>query len=119
MTKKAGRPEVIIDWDLVEKLAKYHLAGTSIAARLGIHPDILAKHVKKRHKMDLTAFLQQKRAEGCDLLRESQYKSAIIEGNTAMQIWLGKQYLSQADKQEITHEIDSIEISIIQKTNEV
>ena len=39
-------------------------------------------------------------------LSEAQIHNAIVENNATLQVWLGKQYLGQTDKQEIKQESD-------------
>jgi len=41
--------------------------------------------------------LKKARAEGKESLRTAQWKSAIVDGNVTMQIWLGKQKLGQKE----------------------
>jgi len=106
-----------IDWNIVDDLMRCHCTGTEIAARLGISPDTLYRRVKEDFKVDFAVYIQQKREDGKTLLRKLQFDTAfgkvnerydkqlketvcICEPNTAMQIFLGKQYLDQSDKQE-------------------
>ena len=103
----SGRKKIEIDWDWVdEKLANFW-EGTEIAAHLGIHKETLYDRVKDKFKTDFSDYKAKKRAKGKAVLRELQLKTAM-EGNVTMQIFLGKQYLDQADKQQIeqVHEID-------------
>jgi len=92
--------KITIDWEFVdEKLANFW-EGTEIASHLGIHKETLYDHVKAKFKTDFSDYKAQKRAKGESVLRELQLKTAL-DGNVTMQIWLGKQYLGQADKSEI------------------
>lgn len=74
---------------------------TGIAATMGIDEDTLRKRCPTDNKCSFSEFRQQKLAKGDELLRTAQFKNAM-SGNVTMQIWLGKQRLNQADKQEIT-----------------
>lgn len=98
--RKAGRPPSVIDWDKVAAYLKAQCSTTSIAAILGISTDTLYLRCKEDLFMDYTAFAQEKKGEGKELLRAKQYTDAM-SGNVTLQIWLGKQYLDQKDKQEL------------------
>ena len=67
-----------------------------IASFLGIS----SKTIQRRKQDDEEYCLAYKK--GFDMgrvsLRQSQYKSAVTQGNVTMQIWLGKQYLGQKDQ---------------------
>lgn len=52
--------------------------------------------------MTFSAYFQQKSAPGKISLRRKQFRMA--ESNAAMAIWLGKQYLGQKDKSELSLE---------------
>lgn len=99
--RRAGHPGAIIDWDMVGKYLQAQCSATGIAGLIGIDRDTLYNRCKKDLNMDFSAFSQLKKSEGQELLREKQF-SAAISGNTTMQIWLGKQYLGQKDKGDIT-----------------
>ena len=89
-----GRPKKVIDETLVEQLAKIGCPYSEIAAIVGCSKSLLSTRFK-------TII-----ANGHDNLKMSirrmQMKSAQA-GNIAMQIWLGKQYLGQQDKQAVEH----------------
>jgi len=94
-----GRPKKVIDETLVEQLAKIGCPYSEIAAIVGCSKSLLSTRFK-------TII-----ANGHDNLKMSirrmQMKSAQA-GNIAMQIWLGKQYLGQQDKQAV--EIAEVDI---------
>ena len=96
-TKKVGRPKVEIDWAQVGKLLEAGATAEGIAATLGVSTDTLYNRCKSDLNSDFSAFSQQKKAKGDELLRVAQFKQAL-GGNTSMLIWLGKQRLSQTDK---------------------
>jgi hypothetical protein len=99
-----GRPKVKIDWDEVGEMLRCGADVRSIAVSLGISPDTLYVRSKRDNKLDFSAFSQQKRAAGNDLLRRKQFEIAM-SGNVSMLIWLGKNRLGQTDKQAISAEI--------------
>jgi hypothetical protein len=91
-----------IDETEVEKLASRFWTKTEIAAFFDVHVDTITNNFQ--------SFYEKGRENGKAKLRDCQIKSAM-GGNVTMQIWLGKQYLGQSDKQEVeTHEQDYTEI---------
>lgn len=98
--RSAGRPEAIIDWDKVTAYLKAQCSTVGIASIIGITTDTLYNRCKTDNNIDYSVFSQQKKAEGKELLRAKQYTDAM-GGNVTLQIWLGKQYLEQKDKQEL------------------
>jgi len=77
----------------VEKLAAIGCTDVDIAEFYGCSD----RHVRGRYREALDAG----RARMKRRLRIAQLK-AVKQGNIAMMIWLGKQYLGQSDKQEMT-----------------
>lgn len=100
-----GRPKVKVDWDEVGEMLKCGCDATAIATTLGISTDTLYTRSKSDNKLDFSAFSQQKRAEGDDLLRRKQFEIAM-GGNIPMLIWLGKNRLGQTDKQAIDAKVE-------------
>lgn len=90
---KGGRPKIVIDYAMVEKFASMQCTYKEIASFFECSESRLKKdkefihHYKKGFE------------SGKMSLRRIQWK--LAEKNTAMAIWLGKQYLDQRDKQEI------------------
>lgn len=92
----AGRPKFEVDYNTVEKLAHIQCTYGEIASFLGCSVDRL-----KRDEEFITRY--KKGAEGGRMsLRRYQFK--LAEKNTAMAIWLGKQYLGQRDNLDINQE---------------
>jgi hypothetical protein len=96
----AGRKKVVIDWKRVDKSLMSGSNGVQVSAMLGVHPDTLYNKCKEVKKMDFSAYQQQKRQEGNDVLLGLQYELAK-SGDRGMLIWLGKNRLDQSDKKEI------------------
>ena len=96
----AGRKKVVIDWKRVDKSLMSGSNGVQVTAMLGVHPDTLYNKCKEVKKMDFSAYQQQKRQEGNDVLFGLQYELAK-SGDRGMLIWLGKNRLDQSDKKEI------------------
>lgn len=91
-----GRPKKIIDYDSVERLASIMCTQDEIANYLDISVRTLLRDDEfcQVYKKGLD--------KGKMSIRRQQYKSAE-SGNVTMQIWLGKQYLNQRDRSEITN----------------
>ena len=98
-----GRKPTKVDWKRVDEYLQAQCKGTAIARMLGIHPETLYDACKRDHLTDFSVYSTQKKELGQELLRRTQYDKALA-GNVTMLIWLGKQYLGQADKVE-TREI--------------
>jgi hypothetical protein len=98
---KTGRPRAKIDWRKVDHLLQSQCDGEGIAGILGICADTLYRAVAREKKVTFAAYSQQKKQEGKELLRAKQFEGAM-NGDKAMLIWLGKQYLRQKDKNDIT-----------------
>lgn len=88
-----GRPKKQIDYELAGKLAAIQCTQEEIAGILDISRQTLLKD-----EQFLYIFRTKKEA-GRSSLRRMQWKTAE-GGNPTMQIWLGKQYLGQSDKQD-------------------
>ena len=104
---KGGRPYTEIDWVQVEKLCGIHCTGEEIANILGFSYDTLERAVKREYNTPCAEWIKQKGASGRASLRRVQYSQAM-GGNTTMLVWLGKNWLGQTDKQEVTAKISEI-----------
>jgi hypothetical protein len=111
---KQGRPEAVIDWKKVDSMLQAHCTGTGIASLLGVCPDTLYRTCEDKFKMTFSAYSALKKGEGKELLRQKQF-SVAMNGEKSMLIWLGKQYLEQADKLEtIVQNVEVPEDDIIE-----
>ena len=90
--RKVGRPKFQIDYEAVEKLAHIQCTKTEIANFLGCSVDTLDRdnNFAEHYKKGLDG--------GKMSLRRMQFK--LAEKNSAMAIFLGKQYLGQKDNPE-------------------
>ncbi len=77
----------------VEKLAAMHCSTAEIAAFFECSSDTIERR--------FAAILIKGKEKGKSKLRRLQWQSAE-KGNVVMLIWLGKQYLGQTDKQEMS-----------------
>lgn len=106
-----ARPRIEIDFKEVDKLCQLQCTAEEIAGFLNCSVDTLERRIKEEHGVGFADYFQQKRSGGKISLRRKQFQKAM-EGNPTMLIWLGKQYLDQAEKQELEHSVSSITISV-------
>lgn len=99
--KKKGRPLKKIDWETVDKLCHIHCTGPEIADFLGICNDTLTDAARREKGMLFSEYIKMKSAGGKASLRRMQWKAAE-SGSVGMLVWLGKQYLDQSDKNELS-----------------
>ena len=99
--KGTGRHLIDVDWDEVSELCKIQCTQEEIAAVTNITVDTLDTASKRENDCSFSEFYQQKKLGGHTSLRRKQWALAG-ENNATMQIWLGKQYLKQVDKQEVS-----------------
>jgi hypothetical protein len=97
---------------LVKGLGNIQATGPECAAVLGLTEPTWIKF--KKGFPEVEAALRDGQGEGRASLRRRQFKAAN-DGNPTMLIWLGKQYLGQADKQEVSGKnggpIQSVDLS--------
>jgi len=113
--KRKGRSKVAINWQEVEKLLEAGCKTGEVAGYFGIDSKTLYNRCEQDLNMTFSALKQQKRKKGNSMLRTKQFAKAL-NGDSTMQIWLGKQRLEQSepkDKQGKTKiELPKIEIMI-------
>ncbi len=114
---KRGRKEAIIDWEIVDNLLIAACPGTEIADHIGISASTLYLHCEKEKKTNFSAYSQQKRSKGNNLIRAAQFDEAVRKRDRGMLIWLGKNRLSQSDRDEISHK-GNIPIQVVNYSNE-
>jgi len=94
-----ARPKIKLDYELIGKLSSIQCTQIEIATFLGVNVSTL-----KRDDEFCTIY-KKGIEEGKISLRRLQWKLAD-RGNVTMAIWLGKQYLGQKDKQELSGDKD-------------
>jgi hypothetical protein len=95
-----------VDTKKLVKLAKIGCTYAECADILGVSKDILEK--------SYSTFYAKGREDLKQRLRTKQIQLAL-GGNVVMNIWLGKQYLDQKDKQDVTSNdetITSVEVAV-------
>lgn len=93
---KMGRKLIEIDWKIVDNMCKIHCTQEEIASVLEVSIDTLTRASKRERGMTFAELIKIKSKTGKASLRRYQWNQAK-RGNTAILIWLGKQYLNQAD----------------------
>jgi IS30 family transposase len=96
-----GRPRVEIDWVDFDRLCAVQCTLAEIATSFEVSEDTIERAVKRERGMSFADYFGQKRKSGFVSLRRKQWELAMA-GNCTMLIFLGKQWLGQSDKQEIS-----------------
>ena len=94
-----ARPRKEIDWDEFDKLCGMQCTCREIAGWFEVSEDTIERACIREKKLGFAEYAEQKRNPGKIGIRRKQYEIAM-KGNVGMLIWLGKQYLGQADKLE-------------------
>lgn len=89
------------DWEKIENACEIQCTGEEIAGIMGFSYDTLERKIKEKFGMSAADWIKSKSQGGRASLRRLQWKSAN-NGNTSMLIWLGKQYLGQTDKNDMS-----------------
>lgn len=105
---RLGRPQLPINWDIVDALCTVQCTMEEIASALGVSVDTLDNALKRDKKTTFSDYFKEKRRTGFVSLRRKQFQAAL-NGNVTMMIWLGKQYLNQRDRQEVTRGDDPLQ----------
>jgi hypothetical protein len=94
-----ARPKKEVDFKLLDSLCAIQCTGEEIAAIIGVNYDTLNSHIKEECGIGFSDYFKKKSASGKASLRRKQW--ALADTNPAMAIFLGKNYLGQADKREV------------------
>ena len=98
---RGHRRKVKIDFKELEKLCYMQCSEQEIAEWFHCSVDTIGRRVREQFSISFAEYFSKKRIGGLISLRRNQFK--LSEKNAAMAIFLGKNYLGQADKQEIEH----------------
>lgn len=97
-----GRKKIEVDFALVSNLCGIQCTGEEIASVLDISYDTLTRRIDEEYGVTFAEYYAKHSAKGKVSLRRKQFEVATKgKGNVPMLIFLGKQYLGQADKKEI------------------
>lgn len=106
----SGRPRIVVDLGLVEKLAQIHASQEEIAATLGVSVGFVSERMKNDEAF--ASAHARGWSNGKLNLRRKQLEKAM-SGDATMQIWLGKNMLGQSDKAEVkTHQTFSFVVDL-------
>jgi hypothetical protein len=101
---KMGRPKKEIDQPTFEGLCEIQCTQSEICNVMKVSEKTLIKWCDETYGDTFSNVYKRFADEGKKSLRRMQFDSAR-KGNVTMQIWLGKQYLGQSDKNEITETV--------------
>lgn len=104
MAKRAGRPKIEINKEQFEKLCSIQCTEEEIAGWFDCSEETIRRYCKREYKSQFCEVYKKLSAKGKISLRRTQFR--IAENNPTMAIWLGKQYLGQTDKQDMSIETD-------------
>ena len=91
--------KIKIDWELVRKRYIQGCSSVEIARELGFNStEGLAKRCKSELGMHLTEIRAQCTSLGDNTLRAAQYHKAVVDKDTSMLIFLGKNRLKQSER---------------------
>lgn len=99
--KKIGRPKAIIDARQFEELCRMQCTQREICSVLGVTDKTLMKWCIETYGVPYSEAYNKYADCGKTNLRHIQFRMAEA-GSERMAIWLGKQYLGQSDKQDVT-----------------
>lgn len=99
MAKKRGRPKINIDWTEFDKLCLIQCTLEEIADWFECSIDTIENRCKSEKRLIFSEYFKKKSVGGKISLRRKQFQMAQ-DGNVALLIFLGKQYLGQKDKPE-------------------
>lgn len=97
----AGRPEKPLNWVKLDSLIAMQCRLEEIATAMDISVNQLEERVQKKFGIKFLEYFNIKRQNGFTSLRTRQYQLAM-SGNPTMLIWLGKNWLGQTDKAELS-----------------
>ena len=115
IAKNGGRPlyPPVIDWKSIEAMCQIQCTQEEIASVVGCDLDTLQNRCKKENDISFSEFHKLKREGGKASLRRTQWHMA--KTNPSLAIFLGKNYLKQTDRQEISGDPDAPLIHAIER----
>ena len=112
-----GRPRKEIDYIQLEKLCSIQCTEVEIAQFFEVSVDTLCSRIKEEYTMTFSEYFKKHSADGKISLRRNQFK--LSEKNTAMAIWLGKQYLGQKDPDKSLQPLDNVKDKLKEIANAI
>ncbi len=118
MAKKMGRPKTEIDKDQFESLCNLQCTKEEIAGFFKCSLETIENFCRREYDDTFSGAYKKHSQNGKISLRRYQYK--LAERNTAMAIWLGKQWLGQTEKiEQVTSFEDLNPLADLLKTDEI
>lgn len=96
-----GRPRKVIDFKMLDRLCEIQCTIDEICSVLDVTDATLNARCQERFGCDFSVYYEQRRSHGKVSLRRMQYIKAM-SGNTTLLMWLGKQWLGQAEKTQLS-----------------
>ena len=97
---KAGRPRMVLteeQWRYFDLFCKVGASKEDLAEAMQCDAKTCAAICRRDKGIELSEYMQKKRGQGRCQLRAKQFEVAM-NGDKTLLIWLGKQWLGQADK---------------------
>lgn len=101
-TKERDPRYKAVNYTALDALLQMQGTAEECAGVLEMSTDTIDRRIREDHGITFAEYAAPKRAAGRMSLRRAQWVTATQQKNAAMQIWLGKNWLGQTDKQEIT-----------------
>lgn len=98
---KRGRKLIPIDKEQFEKLCYLQCTLVEISGWFECSEDTIERWCKRIYKLKFAEIRDKKRSKGKIAIRRKQMQVAE-SGNVSMLIWLGKQYLNQKEKNDLS-----------------
>jgi hypothetical protein len=101
---KMGRPKIEINQTVFDTVIQLPLTKADIAGCCAVSEDTIERYVKSRFETTFAVLHEQKKHTFRKNILGKQYEMAM-KGDRTLLIWLGKQYLNQADKVETKQDV--------------
>lgn len=110
-SRALGRPKITIDLEILKNLASIGCPDYEIASVLNISARTL--------KRNYAEIVDQYREKGKASLRKKMWDKAIKKDNTAMQVWLSKNYLGMKDRTQTESIVEPLPLIIDAKAEDL
>jgi uncharacterized Zn finger protein len=104
-----GRPKKEIDQRMFESLCEIQCTQAEICGVFDITDKTLTRWCQETYGESFSDIYKTKSGVGKISLRRLQFDKAK-QGSVPMLIWLGKQYLGQSDKNEVTENLATVKL---------
>lgn len=96
-----GRPRKEINLEQVKAMCRIQCTQEEVCAILEVDDKTLSARLREAGYSGFSEFHKKYNHEGKASLRRAQWKAAVEDNNPTMLVWLGKNMLSQTDKQDV------------------